>query len=140
MIVSGVAYARTGWTEDFATALARSKTSGRPVLVYFTGSDWCPYCVRLDKEVLDQPVFMQWAKEHLILLELDFPHDTPQSPKLKAQNEELAAEFQIEGYPSLYIMDGRTTKVRQLVGFEGKSPEAVVRSLTRMLSEEPATR
>src|SRR5689334_15851945 len=61
------------WLTDLPTALAKAKAEGKSVLMDFTGSDWCPWCIRLRKEIFDQTAFQKFADENLILVELDFP-------------------------------------------------------------------
>ena len=61
------------WHSSYEKALEEVKEKGRPVLMLFTGSDWCPPCQRMDRELLDTDEFKKWAKENVVLLELDFP-------------------------------------------------------------------
>lgn len=87
------------------------------MLLFFTGSDWCGWCIRLQKEVLKTPEFAAWAKDNVILVELDFPRRTPLTPELQKQNYELQQVFGIQGYPTVWIVnaskqDGKTNFVK----------------------------
>jgi protein disulfide-isomerase len=71
------------WQTDMNKALEISKKSQKPLFLFFTGSDWCGWCIRLQKEVFKTPEFAKWAKDNVILVELDFPRSTPQQPEIK---------------------------------------------------------
>jgi thioredoxin-related protein len=102
---AGTAVAESAWLTDFEEARARALETGRPILADFTGSDWCGWCIRLKKEVFDTPAFAQWAGERVVLLELDFPRKTELPEELAEQNQRLAAQFGIEGFPTIVFMD-----------------------------------
>jgi thiol-disulfide isomerase/thioredoxin len=106
LAVLGVrAFASDAWLTSYDDAMKLSKKSGKPVMAYFTGSDWCIWCHRLDDEVLDTPTFQKWATDHVVLLKLDFPQQTPQSSELKAQNSALQAKFSVIGFPTVHVLD-----------------------------------
>ena len=102
-----------GWLINFEEAAELSIKSGKPILANFTGSDWCGWCIRLNKEVFVTPEFKNWASENVILLELDYPRRVQQTDEIKKQNRELQQFFQVIGYPTLHIFnviitDGKT--------------------------------
>ena len=105
------------WETNVTKAMAISNVTKKPLLLFFTGSDWCGWCIRLQKEVLKTPEFALWAKENVVLVELDFPRRTPQSPEIKKQNDELQMAFGIQGFPTI-ILANATTKEGK-VNFEG---------------------
>jgi protein disulfide-isomerase len=85
----------------------------KPMLLFFTGSDWCGWCIRLQKEVLKTPEFAAWAKENVVLLELDFPRRSPQQPEIQQQNKQLQQVLEVRGYPTVWFVnpskkDGKT--------------------------------
>ena len=82
-----------GWLLDFEKAAELSIKTGKPILANFTGSDWCGWCIRLQKEVFITPKFKKWANENVVLLELDYPRRTPQTDKIKKQNERITTIF-----------------------------------------------
>ncbi len=93
-----------GWITNYAAALKLAKEQNRVVLVEFTGSDWCPPCKYLKKEVLDTAEFKEFAAENVILVYLDFPRNIPQTAALRAQNEALQVKFGVQGYPTIYLV------------------------------------
>ncbi len=119
------------WSTDYKAALVQAKAENRHVLLFFTGSDWCSWCKRLQKEVLRTPEFNKYAGEKLILVELDFPHAVPQSRAVKVQNEKLADRFKIEVYPTVIVLDSSGKKVGQL-GYQEGGPGPFVDALSKM--------
>jgi len=91
------------WETDINTAISVSNKTKKPMLLFFTGSDWCGWCIRLQKEVLKTPEFTNWAKKNVILVELDFPNAKQQSEEIKKQNSDLQQIFGIQGYPTVYF-------------------------------------
>ena len=99
-------HAESGWITDYKRAQEEAKASHKLLLVNFTGSDWCGYCIQLDRAILSQPLFKDYADKNLILVEIDFPRRKPQSVEVKKQNAELAERYQIEGFPTLVLLNG----------------------------------
>jgi protein disulfide-isomerase len=93
------------WMTDYKAALEKAKADRKHVLLDFTGSDWCPWCIRLEKEVFSQPEFKAYAATAFVLVKLDFPQRTPQPAALKAQNEALSRQYGIEGFPTILILN-----------------------------------
>ena len=93
-----------GWLDDLQAALDKGKKEKKPVMALFTGSDWCPPCQKLEKNVLLQPAFKAFAEKHLVLLFLDSPQKTKLDEKVKKQNEELSKKFNVEGVPTVIIL------------------------------------
>ena len=119
------------WTTDYAAALEQAKQQGRHVFLFFTGSDWCVWCKRLNREILSTPEFAQYAGEHLILVELDFPRSKPQSQALVAQNARLQRQYRIRGYPTVVVLDGSGQVVGHL-GYQEGGPGPFLDALSRM--------
>jgi thioredoxin-related protein len=94
------------------------------VLVDFTGSDWCPPCKALHKNVLSSPEFLSYAKDNLVLVEIDFPRTKPQNDALKKANKELAKKHDIDGYPTVIVFDSNGKELLKDVGYDGKSKGA----------------
>ena len=93
-----------GWLDDLQAALDKGKKEKKPVLALFTGSDWCPPCQKLEKNVLLQPAFKGFAEKHLVLLFLDSPQKTKLDDKVKKQNDTLSKKFSVEGVPTVIIL------------------------------------
>jgi thioredoxin-related protein len=105
------------WETNVTKAMSISTETKKPLLLFFTGSDWCGWCIRLQKEVLKTPEFAAWAKENVVLVELDYPRKAPQTEDIKKQNNELQMAFGIQGFPTI-ILANATTKEGK-VNFEG---------------------
>lgn len=105
------------WQTDFAQASQQAAQEHKYILLDFTGSDWCPWCIKMDKEVFNQSQFSDFALKNLVLVKLDFPRKTAQSPAEKNQNEDLAKKFQIEGFPTYVLLDPSGKEVRRQVGY-----------------------
>lgn len=93
------------WHTDMKKAMEVSKKTKKPMMLFFTGSDWCGWCIRLQKEVLTTPEFAKWAKDNVVLVELDFPRRTPQTPEIRQQNMELQQTLQVQGYPTVWFVN-----------------------------------
>lgn len=105
------------WHTDVREAIALGNKEHKPLLLFFTGSDWCGWCIRLQKEVLKTPEFTKWAKEKVVLVELDYPRSVPQTPEVKQQNFELQNAFGVQGYPTVYFATAATKDGK--VNFQG---------------------
>jgi thioredoxin-related protein len=108
LALSGASCARADqeWTTDYKKAQQEAQTSHKLLLLDFTGSDWCGFCFQLDRAILSQPQFKNYASKNLVLLEIDFPRRKAQSVETRKQNQELAARYQVEGFPTLVVLDG----------------------------------
>src|SRR6187551_636138 len=98
------------WYTDVKEAIKVSNKEKKPLLLFFTGSDWCGWCIRLQNEVLKTPEFTKWAKTSVILVELDYPRRTPQSDEIKKQNNELQHAFEIQGFPTVFFAKATVNK------------------------------
>ena len=92
------------WHTDVKKAIDVSIENGKPLLFFFTGSDWCGWCKRLQKEVFFKPEFATWANKNVVLVELDFPRRTKLSAELQKQNRELGQMFGVRGYPTIWFV------------------------------------
>jgi hypothetical protein len=109
------------WLTDLDAAKAQAVKENKPVLVDFTGSDWCPPCIQLHKTVFESAEFAAVASKY-VLVELDYPRKTPQAPELKAKNAELSKKFGISGFPTVLLIDAKSGDVfGKTVGFGGQT-------------------
>ena len=100
------ARADQAWTTDYKQAQDEAKASHKLLLLDFTGSDWCGYCFQFDRAILSQPQFKDYANKNLILMEVDFPRRKAQTVETRKQNMELAQRYQVEGFPTLVLLNG----------------------------------
>ncbi len=91
------------WYTNINKAHQLSKTTHKPIFAFFTGSDWCGWCKKLQRDVFDKPEFLSWAKKNVILLELDFPRGKQLPPEQMQQNYSLQQTFQVQGYPTIWM-------------------------------------
>jgi len=82
-----------------------SRKTKKPIFAFFTGSDWCGWCIKLQKEVFAKEEFIKWAKENVVLLELDFPRAKQLPPELVQQNNSMQQAFNVTGYPVVWIFN-----------------------------------
>jgi len=101
---------KEGWLTGFPDVFEKSIKENKPIMANFTGSDWCGWCIRLDKAVFQTEEFKKWAKENVILLELDFPRRKKLEPNLEATNNELQNIFQVRGFPTVWIFSVTKTE------------------------------
>jgi len=96
------------WLTSWSEATKQAKKQKKPIMALFTGSDWCPWCVKLESEVFSTPKFVSWSK-NVVLLKLDFPKQHPQAAWEANQNKGLSKRFSVSGFPSVLMMrwDGK---------------------------------
>lgn len=99
------------WLTDFPKAQKQARAEGKMVLLDFTGSDWCSACKELKLEIFPKPEFVEFARQRLILVEVDFPQRKKQSEAVKAANRELKEKFKVTGYPTLILLDSEGRKL-----------------------------
>ena len=122
------AFAKPGWIDDFDKGLAQAKTEKKVTLADFTGSDWCVWCQRLDKEIFSTPEFKEYAKANLVLVEVDFPQTKPLPKNKQEKHDKLAKEYEIQGYPTVIVFDPEGKKIGQL-GYTQGGPAAFIKEL-----------
>ena len=97
------------WHTDMSKATDISIKENKPMFLFFTGSDWCGWCIRLQKEVFKTPEFIKWAKDNVVLVELDFPRKNEQTDAVKMQNAQLQQQLQVRGYPTVWFVSAAKT-------------------------------
>jgi thioredoxin-related protein len=119
------------WLTDLPKAQAQAKAENKLVMLDFTGSDWCGWCIKLHREVFSKPEFAEYAEKSLVLVEVDFPRTKKQSDTLKKANQALQDKYKIEGYPTIIILDGAGKQVGQL-GYQAGGPKPFIAELDKM--------
>ena len=123
--------AKEGWLDDLERAKAQARAENKKILLDFTGSDWCGWCKKLDKEVFSQPAWKDYAAKHLVLVEVDFPRGFQLPEATKKQNDELAKKFSVRGYPTIVITSASGAKKGELGYVEG-GPDAFIKALKKV--------
>jgi thioredoxin-related protein len=123
------------WTMDFEAAKALAAETGLPLLLNFTGSDWCGWCRLMDKQVFSQEAWKTYAKEKFILVWLDFPQDKTLVPEtFAARNQQLLREFEVGGFPTFILLDADgQTRLGQTGASRDVNPERFIAALEDIL-------
>ena len=123
--------AKLTWSTDYDGSLDRAKLEHKHVFLFFTGSDWCGWCKKLSREILTTGEFTQYAQDKLILVELDYPRQTPQSYEVKVQNKMLESRYSITGFPTVVVLD-YTGKAVARLGYQAGGPEPFINRLKEL--------
>ncbi len=124
------------WLTDVPAAQAQAAAENKLVLLDFTGSDWCGWCMRLKAEVFSQPEFEAFAQENLVLVEIDFPQHTAQSAELRSANRALSRQFRIQGYPTIILLDHAGRAVGQ-IGYMPGGPGPFIAQINKISGIAP---
>ena len=126
------------WTQDYDAALKLAKEKDLPVLVNFTGSDWCPWCILMEKQVFTTEKWSEWAKEHVVMAFIDFPKDKTRVPMgYVTRNRELQEKFEIEGYPTYIVLAPDGEKVLgQLGASRTATPEKFIADFEELVGKK----
>ena len=117
------------WLTDLPQAQAKAKTENKQVLLDFTGSDWCGWCIKFNKEVLSTPEFAEYAAKNLVLVEVDFPRRKEQSAELKKANQALGSKYNVNGYPTFVVLSKDGKEVGRQEGYAKGGANAFIARL-----------
>ncbi len=123
-LIAASAARAADWTEDYAAAVTQAKKEHKMILLNFTGSDWCIWCKRTDKEVFETKAFKDFADKNLVLVTLDYPKARALSDATKAQNAKLEEKYGIEGFPTLVVLNAKEKVVFSQIGYKEGGAEA----------------
>ena len=126
------ARAENAWLNDYKKAQQEATATNKFLFLDFTGSDWCSWCRKFNKEILSQPQFKDYARANLVLVEVDFPRAKPQSVELKKQNQELAQQYEVQGFPTIVVLNGNGQKIWQYDGYFPDGPDAFIAQLEKL--------
>jgi thioredoxin-related protein len=127
-----------GWTSGFEAAKKQAAESKKDLLIDFTGSDWCGWCIKLNDEVFKHDAFKDGVKDNFVLVELDFPKDkTKVSDEVRAQNEKLSEKYGIEGFPTILLTDEKGRPYAK-TGYQKGGPEKYVAHLNELRTKKTA--
>ncbi|MFP4157104.1 MAG: thioredoxin family protein [Opitutales bacterium] len=123
------------WMTDYEAAKETAAAEGKPLLLDFTGSDWCIWCIRLKDEVFTREAFTDYAADELVLVELDFPKGKSQPAELEEQNKALAKKYGIRGFPTIVLLSPEGELIEK-TGYRKGGPEAYVEHLKELLASD----
>lgn len=124
------------WLTDFGTAKAQARSEKKMLLINFTGSDWCPPCIQLDKQLFSKAEFAQYAAKNLVLLEVDFPRRKELAAEQRAANNQLAGEYAIEGFPTVIVLNSDSKPLGKFGYVPGLGPTEVIDALEKARAEK----
>jgi thioredoxin-related protein len=119
------------WLTSMKEAQKIAKEKNLLILADFSGSDWCGWCIKLDKEVFSQKTFLDYAKDNFVLLMIDFPKSKKIDAATKLQNQQLAQKYQIKGFPTVLILDADGKVIKQ-TGYVAGGAEAYIKHLKQI--------
>ncbi len=127
-----------GWMEDFSAAKAKAAAEGKFLLVAFSGSDWCHWCVKMEEETYSKPDFVKEASKRFVLVMIDNPRDSSiLSPLARTQNRKLTSQFGIRGFPTTLVAYPDGTEVKRFSGYRKGGPSAMINFLEEELKGVP---
>lgn len=126
-LLLGSVAASGNWETNYDNAIAKASSEGKYLLIDFTGSDWCPPCIKLKKDIFDKNTFKIYAKEKLVLVEIDFPRKKKLDKILSEQNNQLMQIFAIRGYPTIIILKPDGTEITRHVGYKSGGVENYIK-------------
>jgi len=121
----------SSWGTELSAALNQARSENKLVLLDFTGSDWCGWCIKFDKDVLSTDKFAGYAKSKLVLVKLDFPRHKEQDAALKQNNQELQKRFSVHGFPTFLLLNAAGKELGRQVGYAAGGPDAFIAELER---------
>ena len=127
------------WTQDYDAAVALAKEKGLPLMLNFTGSDWCGWCKLMDNQVFSKSEWKNWAKENIVLAFIDFPRKKSLVPeKYVARNKALSAKYGVQGYPTYILVEPADGKsFGQLGASRDATPAKFIEELEGVLLDRP---
>lgn len=121
------------WHTDLDDAKQIACENNKHILIDFTGSDWCPWCMKLDNKVFSTQEFAEFAAEELVLVKVDFPKKHPISEEQAAKNEKLAQEYRVRGFPTVIMLNSKGERVGS-TGFRRGSVTSYIEHLKGMMN------
>ncbi len=122
------------WETNLDDAIAQAESSGKSVLVNFTGSDWCGWCIKLREEVFSKEAFHKYAKDNIVLVFLDFPKKKKLDPAVEAENRSIMEMYGIQGFPTILLLNSKGRLIGR-TGYQEGGPEAYINHLKSFMKK-----
>lgn len=123
------------WQTNYEQAVQQSKSDSKPLLLFFTGSDWCGWCNKLDDEILETSEFASAAGNKFIFVKLDFPLYSNQDQQIKAQNKQLQEKFAVRSFPTIIVLDPKSNQQLGVTGYRADKPADFAKYLIKMVTD-----
>jgi len=134
-VAEGTQNDHINWLTNYEEAVTLSKSTLKPIVLFFTGSDWCGWCTKLEQESLNTSEFAQAAGDKFIFMKLDFPINSPIPPHLAAQNKQLQKKYNVSGFPSLVILDSQQQTQIGTIGYRPGGGKLYAEHLSKIISD-----
>ncbi len=121
--------AKLEWKKDLPKAKEQAKQENKLILLDFTGSDWCGWCIKLHHDTFSKQEWADYAKKNLVLVEVDFPHEKKQPESLQTANAALQSKYSVNGYPTIIVMKPDGTVVWKKEGYLAGGPKAMIEEI-----------
>jgi thiol:disulfide interchange protein len=122
-----------GWSTDLDAAIEQAKKDKKSVLVEFTGSDWCPPCIMMRKNVFSKKEFVEEASKKFVLVEIDVPKG---NAEVREKNEPIAEKYEIEGYPTVILLDSEGKEFTRFFASDHPKVDAFLAHLEKSLEKK----
>lgn len=120
------------WLTKMSRATTEAKETGLPILVLFTGTTWCPYCIKLESAVFDKKEFTTYANTNLVLLKLDYG---PGGSTNNKDQKQLQTEYGVKGFPKYFLIDSSGKQLSNGGYHDGITPESFTTWVNSALSK-----
>lgn len=124
------------WYTNYSQALDTAKKANKPMILFFTGSDWCTWCNKLDSEVLETTEFSKAVGNKFVFVKLDFPKKSPQSNQIAEQNKNLLAKYQVKAFPTLLILNSANEQVIGTANYRPGGPQSFAEYLNKLVRDD----
>jgi thiol:disulfide interchange protein len=128
LMISGSVLAESPWLTNIEDGVKQAKAEGKLVMVEFTGSDWCPPCMMMDKAVFSKKEFLDEAQKHYVLVKLDAPNS---DPELKKSTQETMKRYQVRAFPFVLLFDAEGNEFKRFAATENNTVEGFIKRLLK---------
>jgi len=122
------------WLTDYDKGLVRAKAENKYILIDFSGSDWCGWCIKLDREVFSKQAFKDYAEDNLVLVLVDWPQRSSNSKEVQAQSRPILEKYGIQSFPTVLILSPDGNIIAK-TGYQDGGPEAYVEHIKKLIAE-----
>lgn len=126
LLSSSAIFAGEGWLTEIEKGVEKAKKENKSVLVEFTGSDWCPPCKMMHKNVFSKEAFVKKASEDFVLVVIDIPRS---DKELTEKNQKVMTEWNVRGVPTVILLDGEGEEYHRFTASQYNSVEKFVKHI-----------
>ena len=126
-LLFGAVNASGNWVTNYENAIAIAGNEGKHILIDFTGSDWCPPCIKMKKDIFDKQTFKDYTGDKLVLIELDFPRKKKLDKFISEQNDQLLKKYAVRAFPTIILLNPKGKEITRHVGYKAGGGENYLR-------------